>query len=73
VRPDKGVVKVRGTNGWEVQVDTRTGEVLHAAPRCIDAIRDGSWFHDRAKLWVFLPSAVLVLGLWQRSRCETTG
>ena len=67
VRPDKGVVKVRGTNGWEVQVDTRTGDVLHVAPRrsdVIEAIHDGSWFHDRAKLWIFLPSAVLVLGLW---------
>ncbi len=67
VRPDKGVVKVRGLNGWEVQMDARTGEVLHVAPRrsdVIEAIHDGSWFHDRAKLWVFLPSAVLVLGLW---------
>ena len=67
VRPEKGVVKVRGTNDWEVQVDTNTGAVLHVAQRrsdVIEAIHDGSWFHDAAKLWIFLPSAVLVLGLW---------
>jgi uncharacterized iron-regulated membrane protein len=67
VRPDKGVVKVRGTNGWEVQVDTHTGSVLHVAERrsdVIEAIHDGSWFHDAAKLWIFLPSALVVLGLW---------
>jgi len=67
VRPDKGVVKVRGTNGWEVQVDAQTGAVLNVAQRrsdVIEAIHDGSWFHDSAKLWIFLPSAVLILGLW---------
>jgi uncharacterized iron-regulated membrane protein len=67
VRPAKGVVKVRATNGWEVQVDAHTGDVLQVAQRrsdVIEAIHDGSWFHESAKLWVFLPSAVLVLGLW---------
>jgi uncharacterized iron-regulated membrane protein len=67
VRPDKGVVKVRSTNRWEVQIDTNTGAVLHVAERrsdVIEAIHDGSWFHDSATLWVFLPSAILVLGLW---------
>jgi len=67
VRPDRGVVKVRGTNGWEVQIDAHTGAILNVAERrsdVIEAIHDGSWFHERAKLWIFLPSAVLVLGLW---------
>ena len=67
VRPAKGVVKVRGANGWEVQVDAHTGDVLRVAQRrsdVIEAIHDGSWFHESAKLGVFLPSAVLVLGLW---------
>lgn len=67
VRPDDGIVKVRGTNGWEVQLDAQTGHVLHVAPRrsdLIESIHDGSWFHDRAKLWIFLPSAVVVFGLW---------
>lgn len=67
VRPDKGVVKVRGTNRWEVQLDAQTGEVLHVALRrsdLIESIHDGSWFHDAAKLWIFLPTAIVVLGLW---------
>jgi uncharacterized iron-regulated membrane protein len=67
VRPDDGTIKVRGTNGWEVQVDGQTGNVLQAAKRrsdLIESIHDGSWFHESAKLWVFLPSAVLVFGLW---------
>lgn len=66
-RPNKGVVKVRGKNRWEVQVDTATGEVVQVAYRrsdLIELIHDGSWFHDRAKLWVFLPSGVVLLGLW---------
>lgn len=67
VRPDKGIVKVRANNRWEIQLDTSTAEVLHVAYRrsdIIEAIHDGSWFHDKAKLWIFLPSALVVLVLW---------
>ena len=67
VRPDKGVVKVRADNRWEIQVDTKTAEVLQVAYRrsdLIESLHDGSWFHDRAKLWIFLPSAVVLLSLW---------
>jgi len=67
VRPNKGVVKVRAKNRWEVQVDTTTGEVLQVAYRRSDlfeSLHDGSWFHDRAKLWIFLPSGLVLLGLW---------
>jgi len=67
VRPDKGIVKVRGANRWEVQVDTATGEVVEVAYRrsdLIESIHDGSWFHDAAKLWVFLPSGAVLLALW---------
>ncbi len=67
VRPDRGVVKVRCVNGWEVQVDHATGEVLQVAKRrsdLIERIHNGSWFHELAKLWIFLPAAVLVLMLW---------
>ena len=28
VRPKKGIVKVRGNNNWEVQLDAKTGKVL---------------------------------------------
>lgn len=67
VRPGKGVIKVRGKNMWEVQVDQVSGEVLSVEYRrsdLIESLHDGSWFHDGAKLWVFLPSAVVLLVLW---------
>ncbi len=67
VRPDKGIVKVRCKNSWEVQVDTATGEVVQVAYRrsdLIEQIHDGSWFHDLAKLWIFLPNGVALLCLW---------
>lgn len=67
VRPDKGVVKVRGKNRWEVQIDTETAEVVQVAYRrsdLIEQIHDGSWFHDLAKLWIFLPSGVILFALW---------
>ncbi len=67
VRPSKGVVKVRGTAGVEVQVDTATGEVLQVARRrsdLIESIHDGSWFHEKAKLWVFLPAGGILLVMW---------
>jgi hypothetical protein len=66
-RPDDGTIKVRGRNGWEVQVDARTGTILQVAKRrsdLIESIHDGSYFHDKAKIWMFLPSAILVFGLW---------
>jgi uncharacterized iron-regulated membrane protein len=67
VRPGKGIVKVAAVNHWEVQVDLASGKVLQSAYRrsdLIEQMHDGSWFHELAKLWVFLPSAVVVLGLW---------
>ena len=63
VRPGKGVVKVRGKNGWEVQIDTKTGEVLQAAIRrsdLIESMHDGTYFHENAKFWVFLPAGVIL-------------
>ena len=27
-------------------------------------MHDGSWFHDIAKLWVFLPNGIIVTILW---------
>jgi uncharacterized iron-regulated membrane protein len=30
----------------------------------IESLHDGSWFHDRAKLWIFFPVALALLGLW---------
>lgn len=67
VRPDKGIVKVRGKNRWEVQIDTATGEVLQVAYRrsdLIESLHDGSWFLHDAKLWVFLPNGIVLLAMW---------
>lgn len=67
VRPARGVAKLRAHNRWEVQVDTGTGEVLQVAYRrsdWIESIHDGSFFADGAKLWVFLPTGVILFGLW---------
>lgn len=67
VQPGKGVVKVRAMNRWEIQIDTMNGEVLQVAMRrsdLIESIHDGSFFHEHFKLWVFLPSAVLLIGIW---------
>ena len=67
VRPSKGILKVVGTSRWEVQLDVATGAVLQVAYRrsdLIESLHDGSFFHDRVKLLLFLPVGVVVLALW---------
>lgn len=67
VRPGKGMLKVRAKNRWEIQLDAATGEILQTSYRrsdLIESIHDGSFFGDGAKLWIFLPAAVVLLGLW---------
>lgn len=67
VRPDEGIIKVRTKNYREIQIDAETGEILHSALRRSDVIEDihkGSWFFSGARIWIFLPSAVIVLILW---------
>ncbi len=66
VRPGKGIIKVRGKNNWEIQIDGNTGQVLQVAIRrsdLIESIHDGSFFHESFKLWVFLPSAIVLAGI----------
>lgn len=66
-RPRDGVIKVHCKNRYEVQVDFQSGVVRQVAYRrsdLIESLHDGSWFGDSAKLYVFLPVAVIVLGLW---------
>jgi len=67
IRPSKGVIKVRAENGWEIQLHQQTGEVKQVAYRrtdWIESLHDGSFFHKQAKLWVFLPAAVILTILW---------
>jgi len=67
VRPGRGIAKVRAKNRWEIQVDTRTGEILHTAYRrsdLIESIHDGSFFAgDWTKLGVFLPAGIAMAGM----------
>ncbi|MCA9103965.1 MAG: PepSY domain-containing protein [Planctomycetales bacterium] len=67
VRVDRGIIKVVSSNHWELQVDGETGDVLSSTMRrsdWIESLHDGSFFHDGAKLWIFLPNGLILLGLW---------
>ena len=67
VRPSKGMLKIRCQNRWEIQLDANSGEVLQVAYRrsdLIESVHDGSFFHDRVKLWVFFPAALVLGVLW---------
>lgn len=67
VRPGKGIVKVQAKNHWELQIDLTSGELLSATYRrsdLIESLHDGSFFADWAKLWIFLPNGLILLGLW---------
>lgn len=67
MRPSRGMLKVWAKNNWEIQIDTETGAVLQTAYRrsdIIESIHDGSFFNDAVKLWIFLPSGIVLLLLW---------
>lgn len=67
LRVGKGIAKLRGNSGWEVQVDTKTGDVLNVAYRrsdLIEQIHDGSFFSDAVKLYVFLPTGIFLILMW---------
>jgi len=61
------MIKVQAKNYYELQIDSHSGKVLQVAYRnsdWLEAMHDGSWFHERAKLGIFLPAALIVLCLW---------
>lgn len=67
LRVDRGIAKLRAKSGWEVQVDTSTGDVLKVAYRrsdLIETIHDGSFISDEVKLYLFLPTGVLLIIMW---------
>jgi len=67
VRPSKGIIKIRGKNRWEIQIDSISGNVLQVAYRrsdLIESLHDGTWFHDSLKLSVILPMSIILLALW---------
>jgi uncharacterized iron-regulated membrane protein len=64
VKPSKSVMSFRSKEGFEVQVDSATGAVLHAAPRrtsFLIELHQGSYFHSKAMTFVFLPAGVGLL------------
>jgi len=67
IRPNKGIAKIRAKSGYEIQVDTATGEVLNVAYRrsdVIESIHDGSYFSDAVKRFIFLPTGILLIVMW---------
>ncbi len=67
VQPSRGLIKIQPFSRVEIQVDAATGDVLQVMYRrsdLIESLHDGSWFHSRAKLWIFLPTGAVFLGLW---------
>lgn len=67
VRPTARLLKVRAANRWEIQIDGGSGEVLQTAYRrsdLIESLHDGTFIHDKVKLFIFLPSALILFGLW---------
>ena len=64
VRPNKGVVKLKTYNHWEIQLDASSGKILNVAFRrsdIIEKIHDGTYFKDNANLWFTLPIAMGLL------------
>ena len=67
IRPSKGMLKVRAKNSWEIQLDAATGEILQVAYRrsdLLESLHDGSFFHEKVKFWVFLPTGLFLLSMW---------
>ena len=67
VRPGKGILKIVTKSRWEVQMALATGEVLQVEYRrsdLIESLHDGSFYGDTAKLAIFLPSGLVLFGLW---------
>ncbi len=67
VRPSKGIMKVITHSRWEAQLALADGAVLQTAYRrsdLIEQLHDGSFFGDAAKLGIFLPSGLVLFGLW---------
>jgi len=67
VRPSKGILKVRTKSAWEIQIDSKTGDILQVAYRnseFIESLHDGTFFEKSANLWLMLPVAITLLLLW---------
>ena len=66
-RPNRGLIKIRCKNNWEVQLDSSTAKVLSSRYRrsdWIESLHDGSFFSEWAKPTVFLANGLILLCLW---------
>jgi uncharacterized iron-regulated membrane protein len=66
VRPARGIIKVIANNRWEAQIDAATGKAIQTAYRrsdFLEALHDGSWFHDSVQLFIFVPAGIILLVL----------
>jgi len=64
VRPNKGIIKVRSTSNWEIQLDASTGAILQTAFRrsnIIESLHDATYFQKYANLWFTLPISIMLL------------
>jgi uncharacterized iron-regulated membrane protein len=67
IKPARGLIQIRARNGYEVQLDGTTGEVLAAAPRrtgMLIELHQGSFFHPLVMKWVFLPAGLGLIFIW---------
>ncbi len=65
--PRAGVMRLRSKSGYEVHVDSSTGEILNHGPRRVAQIfsfHEGNFFGAWAPLWLFVPSGILLLVAW---------
>ncbi len=67
IRPGKGILKIITKSRWEAQLALADGAVLQVAYRrsdLIEQLHDGSFYGDATKLWIFLPSGIVLFVLW---------
>ncbi|MEZ6141160.1 MAG: PepSY-associated TM helix domain-containing protein [Zavarzinella sp.] len=67
VRPDKGIIKIKCQNSWEIQLHGTTGEVLQVAYRrsdFVEQLHDGTFFSESVRWYIFVPTGLILIGLW---------
>jgi uncharacterized iron-regulated membrane protein len=66
VKPGAGVICLRAANGYEVQLDGGSGEILSVAPRrtaFLVTLHEGTFFHPVVRWGFIFPAALALLVL----------